>query len=385
MSVPDGERLARAGLSRLFEPGRLDVFRAVTERGAVAVWEAVRDGRPVPGVSDQVLSGARHRLPGYDPARDLEALAKIGARQVCPHDDEWPVAQLTWSELDDAPPLSLHVRGPHRLDEVSARAVAIVGARAATAYGLLVARELAFGVAERGVPVVSGAAYGIDAAAHQGALASDRAPTVAVLACGLDRAYPAGHDSLLRTIGQKGLAVSELPVGSAPTRSRFLVRNRLIAALSRGTVTVEAAVRSGSLATANRAGRLHRKVMAVPGPVLSAASVGSNQLIRAGALCVTSAADVLADAGPMDAAAETVPQGEARVRDDLPATARAVLDAVPLRSSAGISGIARAAGVSPLVVQQVLPPLVLNGLVQQTADGFRLTTLGAGRPLPTPS
>lgn len=383
MTAPDDERLARAALARLFEPGRYDVHRAVAEHGAVALWEAVRGSGAVPGVSVAVVRGARHRLPGYHPGRDLDALAKVGARQVCPLDDEWPAAQLTWTELEDAPPLSLHVRGPHRLGEVSARAVSVVGARAATAYGLLVARDLAFGVAERGVAVVSGAAYGIDGAAHQGALASGGAPTVAVLACGPDRSYPTGHENLLRSIGEKGLVITEMPVGSAPTRSRFLVRNRLIAALSRGTVTVEAAARSGSLATAARARTLGRVVMAVPGPVLSAASTGSNELLRKGALCVTTAAEVLVDAGPMDAAAEIEPAGEARVRDDLSASARAVLDAVPLRSSAGVSGIARAAGVSPLVVQQVLPPLVLHGLVEQTAEGFRLTTLGAGRPVAT--
>lgn len=380
MSADDPERLARAGLARVFEPGKREVWAAVQRHGAVALWQAVASGRAVPAVPAGMLAGARHRLDGYHPARDLEALARIGARQVCPGDDEWPEHRLHWrlEVLDDAPPLSLHVRGDRRLDETVERSVAVVGARAATAYGALVARELGHGLAERGWTVVSGAAYGIDAAAHQGALSAQAAPTVAVLACGLDRAYPTGHDRLLAEIGRSGLVVSEMPVGSAPTRSRFLVRNRLIAALSRGTVTVEAAVRSGSLATAARAEALGRHWMAVPGPVVSAASVGTNQLLRKGAACVTNPAEVVDLVGPPDASAVVEPIGERRVRDGLSEAARAVLDAVPVRASAGLSGIARAAGVPPLVVQQVLPPLVLHGLVEQTDEGFRLTPLGAG-------
>jgi DNA processing protein len=271
------------------------------------------------------------------------------------------------------------VRGPARLDEATGRSVAVVGAREAAAYGTVVAREIAFGLTERGWAVVSGAARGIDAAAHVGALGSGRRPTVAVLACGLDRAYPPGHERMLARIAESGLVVSELPVGSAPHRSRFLVRNRLIAALSQGTVAVEAAARSGSLATVERAAALGRRTMAVPGPVTSAMSTGTNTLLRQGHTCVTSAADVVAEVGPMSADAEPEPPRETRVRDGLPAAVRQVLDAVPVRRAAGPASIARTAGVSPLVVQQVLPPLVLNGLVEQRPDGFRLTALGAGR------
>lgn len=380
--VADAERLARAALARVLEPGRQDVFALVGELGAQAVWEAVRGSGPLPGPAPQRLAGARHRADGYDPRRDLEALAKVGGRLVCPGDDEWPAGRLEWdrSLLQDAPPLAVHVRGAARLDEVSVRAVALVGARAASAYGAVVARELGMGLAERGWTVVSGAAHGIDAAAHEGALLAERAPTVAVLACGLDRAYPAGHAGLLTRIARTGLVLSELPVGSAPTRSRFLVRNRLIAALSAGTVAVEAAGRSGSLATVERAAALDRHAMAVPGPVTSAMSAGTNQLLRDGRECVTCVDDVLSVVGPADASTEVEPARERRVRDDLSAAARQVLDAVPVRRGAGPASIARAAGVSPLVVQQVLPPLVMHGLVEHTSDGFRLTPLGAGRP-----
>lgn len=379
--VPDDERLARAALARVLEPGRQDVHAVVQRHGPVAVWDAVRRDRLAAVGADRRWRGAVERAAGYSPQRDLDVLARVGGRLVCPGDDEWPAERLGWDPalVEDAPPLALHVRGPGRLCDVVARSVAVVGARSATAYGIVVAQELALGLAERSCAVISGAAVGIDKAAHDGALAASGAPTVAVLACGLDRAYPAGHDRLLAQIARTGLVVSELPVGSAPHRNRFLVRNRLIAALSLGTVAVEAAWRSGSLATVHRARALHRHVMAVPGPVTSMMSAGTNELLRTGAVCVTSAAEVLALVGRLGQDVEPEPPVERRVRDDLPATVRQVLDAVPVRRAAGVGAIARTAGVSALTVQQVLPPLVLHGLIEQVPDGFRLTALGAGR------
>jgi DNA processing protein len=384
MTCGDAERLARAALARVVEPGRRDLYRLVAERGAAPVWQAIRGRGPLPGLSGPVLDGARHRAEGYEPARDLDRLAAVGGRLVCPGDDEWPSAALTWEPelLDAAPPLALHVRGRARLDQLAERAVAVVGARAATSYGDLVAGELGFGLAARGWSVVSGAAYGIDAAAHQGALSADAAPTVAVLACGVDVAYPRGHDRLLARIAATGVVVSELPVGSAPTRSRFLVRNRLIAALSAGTVVVEAARRSGSLATAERARALGRYVMAVPGSVASEMSTGAHDQLRKGAVCVTDAADVLDAVGRIGDDAEPERPRERRARDELSETVRQVLDAVPVRQPAGVASIARTAGMAPVVVQQVLPPLVANGLVEQSFEGFRLTALGADRPAP---
>jgi DNA processing protein len=380
--VDEQERVARAALVRLVEPGRPSLHAAVTQQGAVAVWAALRGTGRVPGLGPDGAAGARHRAQGWSPERDLEGLHRLGGRLVCPGDDEWPQERLSWPDgtLENAPPLALHVLGTRRLDEAVDRCVAVVGARACTRYGEQVAADLALGLADRGWTVVSGAAYGIDAAAHRGALQSERGPTVAVLACGLDTAYPRGHEQLLARIADSGLVISELPVGSAPTRARFLVRNRLIAALSAGTVAVEAARRSGSLATVERARALGREVMAVPGNVTSPMSGGTNTLLRNGATCVTDAADVLDLVGELGVDAEPDRPREQRVRDELPATVRQVLDAVPVRRSAGPASIARVAGLPPLVVQQVLPPLVLNGLVEQTSEGFRLTALGAGRP-----
>lgn len=376
-------RAALAGLSRIAEPGDPAVAEAVQERGAVAVWEALRRGARIGRVPEASVSASAARADGYDPQADLAAARAGGARLVCPGDGEWPQDRLQWQadRLLDPPPLALWVRGRWPLAEAVERSVAVVGARAASSYGLHVATELGSGLAERGAGVVSGGAYGIDAAAHRGALAAGAAPTLAVLACGVDVAYPRGNDRLLAAVAEHGLLVSELPPGSHPTRRRFLVRNRLIAALSLGTVVVEAAPRSGSLATLERARLLNRHVMAVPGPVTSVMSAGCHLQLRAGATCVTSAAEVLDAVGRLGADAAEEPRGPVDVRDGLSETVRRVLDAVPVRRSAGVGALARDAGVAPLVVQQVMPPLQAHGLVERTAEGWRLTPLGAGKPL----
>lgn len=374
-------RRALAGLSRIAEPGEVAVWEAVQARGPVEVWEALRLGVPVGQVSQGVLPGVAARAEGYAPDADLVAAAACGARLVAPGDAEWPAHRLTWTPggLLDPPPLALWVRGPLPLDEAVERSVAVVGARAASSYGLHVAGELAVGLSQGRATVVSGGAYGIDAAAHRGALVAGAAPTVAVLACGVDVSYPRGNDRLLRQVAEQGLLVSELPPGSHPTRRRFLVRNRLIAALSLGTVVVEAAVRSGSLATLERARLLSRHVMAVPGPVTSGMSSGCHRELRNGAVCVTRAAEVLELVGRLGEDAADELRGPVDVRDGLSETVRRVLEAVPVRRSAGVAALAREAGVSALVVQQVLPPLQAHGLVQRTQEGWRLTPLGAGR------
>ena len=374
-------RRALAGLSRITEPGDPAVTAAVQALGAVAVWQALRRGQQVGRVPRTVLPAMAARAVGYDPGADLAAAEQAGARLVCPHDPEWPGERLSWQAegVLDPPPLSLWVRGRPALADVVERSVAVVGARAASSYGAHVAAELGTGLAERGAGVVSGGAYGIDAAAHRGALAARAAPTVAVLACGVDVHYPRGNERLLTAVAEQGLVVSELPPGSHPTRRRFLVRNRLIAALSLGSVVVEAAARSGSLATLERARLLDRHVMAVPGPVTSVMSAGCHLQLRNGAACVTSAAEVLDVVGRLGEDAAQEPRGPVDVRDGLSETVRRVLDAVPVRRSVGVAVLAREAGVPPLVVQQVMPPLQAHGLVRRTADGWRLTPLGAGR------
>ena len=182
------------------------------------------------------LTEARHEIDSA--ARDLAVLERLGGRLVTAADAEWPLLAFTaFAGVDTKerpaahPPLALWVTGPARLDEVAERAAAIVGTRAATAYGEHVAAELAAGLAERDVAVVSGGAYGVDGAAHRAALAADGL-TVAVLAGGIDVSYPSGHAGLFHRIGEQGLIVTEYPPGLRPQRHRFLTRNRLVAALS---------------------------------------------------------------------------------------------------------------------------------------------------------
>ena len=380
---PDPLRVALAGLARVTEAGSAVVRRTVLEHGAPAVWEALRTGRPVGEIGADTAAAAAARAVGLDPVDDLRAAADVGARLIHPGDDEWPSQRLDYPPTPkvEAAPLWLWVRGMHRLDEAVDRSVAVVGARAASTYGAHIAHEISFGLAERGWSVVSGGAYGIDVAAHKGSLASGAAPTVAVLANGVDVAYPRGNDRVLAQVARTGLVVSELPPGSRPTRRRFLVRNRLIAALSRGTLVVEAAARSGSLATVSRASYLGRPVMAVPGPVTSAMSRGCHELLRRDpdVRLVTGAVEVLEHVGPIGEYLADPAQGPTTVRDTLPDTVLAVLDAVPVRGGAGVAVLARDAGVAPLVVQQVLPPLLAHGLVERTSLGWRLTALGAGR------
>ncbi len=382
--VDEPERQARGALSRLCEPGTVTIARAVAEQGAQAALGELLAGRRLPGMSAESLAGVLGRLTGYDPEDDSRILDECGGRVVCPGDPEWPQERLAFGFEECgrgmAPPWALFVRGPHCLGDLAERSVALVGARAATAYGEHVATDLGLGLADQGVTVVSGGAYGIDAAAHRGALTSGRTPTVAVLACGVDVAYPRGHDRLLGRIAEQGLVVSEWPPGSAPTRHRFLVRNRVIAAISAGTVVVEAALRSGSLSTAARARNLERPLMAVPGPVTSAQSAGCHALLRNGATCVTGTREVLEAIGRIGEDLSPDPRGPEGPRDGLTETVRCVLDAVPVHRPALEASIARAAGVSALVVQQVLPPLLVAGLVQRSDTGWRLTALGASGP-----
>ena len=197
-------------------------------------------GYRAPGGGGRPRSGTWRRWP------------RRGGRFVCPGDREWP-SQL--DDLGDARPVGLWVRGRPDLRLWALRSVAVVGARACTPYGAHMAATLGAGLAERGWVVVSGAAYGVDGAAHRGAWPRAARPS-ACWPAGSTSPYPRGHAELIGRIAEQGLVVGELPPGDHPTRSRFVLRNRVIAALTRGTVVVEAEYRSGSLVTARQAQRL---------------------------------------------------------------------------------------------------------------------------------
>ena len=309
------------------------------------------------------------RLPGLPAEPDLAAsVRRDGIRLLCPGDPDWPASL---DDLDRAKPYALWLRGGGDLSLAGSGSVSIVGSRAATGYGAHVAGEIAGDLAERGWLIVSGGAYGIDAAAHRAVLHTEGV-TVAVLASGVDRAYPAGHDDLFAGIAADGLLISEWPPGSRPSRSRFLVRNRVIAALARGTVVVEAGERSGALNTARHAAELARPVMAVPGPVTSVQSAGCHRIIRDwnGSL-VTSAADILALLSPI---------GDP-VRDELDPDAARVLDAFPARAGAGTSTLAATAGTDIDTVLRCLGRLAAAGFIERCALGWRRSSRQAGRPV----
>jgi DNA processing protein len=205
---------------------------------------------------------------------------------------------------------------------------------------------------------------------------------VAVLACGVDRVYPAGNGALLARIAETGMLISEWPPNCAPLAHRFLVRNRLIAALTRGTVVVEAAARSGAQATARRAQGLGRRVMVVPGPVTSAMSVGCHELLRdkeGDVVLVASAAHVIEEVGSIGADLAPGPERAATPRDGLSDAAVRVLDACPVRIGVSPERLAATSGVDVLDVLRVLPALELADLVEWTGTGWRL------HPPPKPS
>jgi DNA processing protein len=314
-------RLACAALSRAVALDDRE-FRSLYPRlTPEEVWARLVAG----DVPESLAAATRRAVAAADPERDLAFIDALGGRLVCPGDAEWPESL---NDLGGRTPLALWVRGPASLRDDTARSVALVGSRAATPYGNQIAAELAVDLGDRGWASVSGGAYGIDAAAHRGSLAAG-VPTIAVLACGVDVSYPSGNRGLFEDIAREGLLVSEWPPGASPTRLRFLWRNRVIAALARGTVVVEMGHRSGARRTCTEASNIGRHVMAVPGPVTSAVSVGCHALLRTReAECVTSARDVLELVSPLGDGVPPEPESPATARDRLGREAQRVLDAL---------------------------------------------------------
>ena len=375
--MTEDERLARIAMTRISEPGDEMVGRWLEEHGAAEVLRALRNNGPrLKGASARRWSGLRLRADRVTPQHDLATVEAAGGRFICPGDSEWP-GQL--DDLEAARPIGLWTRGSGCLRFWALRSVAIVGARACSDYGAHAASLLSASLAERGWTIVSGAAYGIDGAAHRGALAVSGA-SIGVLACGVDVAYPAGHRELIGRLGEEGLLIAELAPGDHPTRSRFVLRNRMIAALTRGTVVVEAALRSGSLVTARRARELGRHTIGVPGPVTSGLSAGVHELLRGEGSVVTDADDVIELVGSMG---ELAPErrGPELPRDTLPPEAARILEALPARGALDPGGLARAAGVTADVTLARLRELRALGFVERHGNNWQLTTTPTGHPI----
>lgn len=364
---------ARAAWTVIAEPGDGVAGALIAELGAARALRVALDDASALLLAPPERSSARAARalveaqgrwrPRASPRAVRDALAgaaDVGARLLVPGDETWPAVV---DDLGAHAPAALWVRGDSRL-LVAEQRVAIVGARASSAYGDMIAAEFAGDLAAAGAVIVSGGAYGIDGAAHRAALGVGGS-TVAFLAGGVDRAYPAGHQQLLQRIVERGAVVSELPCGAAPTKWRFLSRNRLIAALGDATIVVEAGWRSGSLNTAGHAAALGRPLGAVPGPVTSATSAGCHRLLREyDARCVTSAAEVreLWGAGLDDAAQSDRAASPDQTR---------LLDAMSARTRLPAQEIARRSGLSVERVNALLGLLELEGAVVRAEGGWR--------------
>lgn len=408
---PDGARLARAALTRLVEPGDELAVQTVAALGperALALLTgrerlqpAERDLLADHAGSDAALgrrwsAGLARWAPRagrLDPARDLVALHRLGGGLLIPEDAAWPAAL---DDLGATAPLGLWFRGAGTVP-AAAEALAVVGSREATAYGRQVTSAVVVRAVRAGVCVVSGGAYGIDGAAHRAALdaaphprpgdavPAGPVPTVAVLAGGLDRFYPAGHEELLRAVMDAGLLLSEMPPGASPTRYRFLHRNRLIAALAGGVVVVEARWRSGAQNTAGHALALGREVGVVPGPITSPSSAGCHRLLQEAPVRLVADPAQAVDLLPRGAGhgrgadrpgddAPTPPGGtEAAPRhtDGLTVEELLVCEALPVRRPVDVDALTVSAGLAPPTVLAVLTRLERRGLAERVEDRWR--------------
>lgn len=419
---------ARACWSTVVEPGDGDAGTLIAQFGpiealqlaastppdrfAAVIDAAIRDSSEKDEVSDSSFIHVEHRdwaaaaarwQPRMHPERIralIRAAANIGARFVVPGDRSWPDS---FADLGAHVPCGLWVRG--NLQELTAPVkLSLVGSRASTAYGDTVTGEIAASAADAGVVVVSGGAYGIDAQAHRVTIASG-GTTLAVLAGGADRLYPAGNRELLERTITSGAVLSESPCGTAPTRWRFLQRNRLIAALANATIVVEAGARSGAMNTANHALTLGRALGAVPGPITSSTSVGCHQLIQAGtasliagaadalALCANAAEPSLFDTGalgelaagcdlaidsvlptvgdfPVSPTSNTRSQ-RAKVSASLDPLLVRTLDALGVRAARTVDDLSRRSGLSPSDIRAGLSELEVLGHARESAGKWR--------------
>ncbi|SDO33808.1 DNA processing protein [Cryobacterium flavum] len=286
------DAIARAVWTTIGEPGDTQAGGLIAAVGAADALTLLCQGDDTAAGMD--LTNLRERvLPRVADSAIVTALAaaaKVGAVLITPEHPHWPAG---FANLGSSAPHALWARGNTAL-LVAQKSIAVVGARAATGYGEHVCMDIVGGLVGLGHTIVSGAAYGIDGMAHRAALASD-GQTVAYLAGGVDRFYPTGHDALLTRIVTDGVVASEMGCGAAPTKWRFLMRNRLIAAGSTATLVVEAGWRSGSLNVAGHASSLGRPLGAVPGAVTSPSSAGCHRLIKEfGARIITDVTDAAA-------------------------------------------------------------------------------------------
>jgi len=351
-------------LAHVIEPADEFMGRFVDQVGPVQALERIRLGN----VPKRDASGLQARLRSFSFADALLAVERTGSRLIFRDGEEWP-SQL--NDLQATRPYALWVVGTPNLRLAAVQSVAVVGARAATSYGEIVAREWCSHLSDQRWLVISGGAYGIDAAAHQGVL-SVGGVTACVLASGVDVAYPKAHESLLARIADTGLIISESPPGSQARKQRFLTRNRIIAALSKATLVVEAGLRSGTTSTAHHATQLNRPVLAVPGPVTSPMSAGCHQLINDGiAMIASDWKDIPRLFGDRTQQLEFPPTDSDRF-DQLTTVQKQILDAVPIRGGATPDALVMATGVAVQLIFRELGDLEIQGFLRRDGDCWRI-------------
>ncbi|GIH06046.1 DNA processing protein DprA [Rhizocola hellebori] len=382
MTVDDEVLAARVVLGWIVEPGNRELYHLVSQAGPVEALARVVSGNAPKTLAAAAAARLRHHEPARIAGHLLSRAQRLGVRIVVPESEEWPSCLDDLSRIslpthdrfdrDTFPPHAIWVRGTERLDRLAARSVAIVGARDCTDYGAHLAADFAYGLATRGWAIISGGAYGIDAAAHRGCLAA-QGHTVAVLACGVDQPYPPSNTGLFEHIASSGLVISEWPPESAPHRHRFIIRNRVIAALARGTVLVEAALRSGARNTLRRARQLGRPALVVPGKATSEQSAGCHaELRQEGDLrprLVTRVEHVLEEIGEIGVDLAEPERGPARPQDTLDGPELQLFDAAPKRGAITPAEFAARAGVGLLEALAVLPSLALRGHLRMHPDG----------------
>lgn len=413
------ERQARAIWTAIAQPGEPVVGQVIGHFGVMEALERVKFlADRLPEIDDMIIrtvfqparlpasvaqiEGWAMRLRELNLEMEYQLLSRDGGTLVVPGDAAWPMMA---DDLGMVAPLALWVRGnPRALQALAPEgAVALVGARCATHYGTDMAQEIAYELGERGIWVISGGAYGIDAAAHQGALAS-RGKTISVQAGGLGELYPAMNARLFSQIQQTGAIVSEAPPSQRPAKHLFLTRNRIISALSQVVVVVEAGERSGAMSTANHGAEQGRQVAAVPGPVTSAASTGCHRLIREGAALVTNAEEILELMFPLNAVEQNVfGAGVAANKSVVGAAASApqrnsagqipppslfaglssdgvkVIDSLSKTAWKSLEQVARGAGLGTRTVQSELGLMELDGKVETCNGRYRLGAAALAR------
>lgn len=392
-------RLARASLLRAIEPQDQLASLLVSSMGAVALADLIKqEGEP----TDQQLAGLREliyqqlgqeasafekilpqrlslwrrRVRLLSSEQEAQMARSCSAWLAIPEDPDWPPAL---EDLGDMAPLGLWGRGQRQLLRILAQqpGPALVGSRDISPYGSSATAHLASDLALKGFTIISGGAFGVDACAHRSALAQGRGalPTLALMAGGLDRLYPRGNEQLLQDIIDRGLVLSERPLGQRPTRYGFLQRNRIIAALASCLIVVEARWRSGALNTAHHALEMGRPVYAVPGPIFAPTSEGCHRLIREGLASLITDASQL-DLGPLqldlleESSLLEAGQTQQRPEDQLSESQRIIWDALGLGQGRSLEDVALATGASNRLLLVTLSQLEQLGLARRTELGW---------------